>query len=156
MESRLMDQIISIFKSNPLSTLLDIHIVDLADRSATMTMTIADHIHPNAYGLIHGGTLFTLADSVMGVAGLTTGHLVVTNDINIRFVSNSKRSKKLTAIGKLIHIGQTSVIAEAEIRDNRQRLLVIARGSYALRHPIQPPQSVPPINNEHNAKESIV
>jgi hypothetical protein len=30
-------------------------------------------------------------NSAMGIAGLTTGHLVVTSDVSIRFITNSKR-----------------------------------------------------------------
>lgn len=45
-------------------------------------MPVAGVIHTNVYGLIHGGVLFALADSVMGIAGLTTGNIVVTNDVS--------------------------------------------------------------------------
>lgn len=74
----------------------------------------------------------------MGIAGLTTGYLVVTNDINIRFMTNAKKGNILTAKGRIIHKGKDNIITEAEIRDKRQRLLVKAQGSYFMRGQIKP------------------
>jgi uncharacterized domain 1 len=139
MEQWLVDRIEEIFRDNPLSSMMDIHISALEVGEVTLTMPIANEIHTNVYGFVHGGSLFTLVDSVMGIAGLTTGNLVVTSDISIRFITNSKRSNMLTALGRIIHKGKDIIITEAEIRDKRQRLLVKAQGSYFIRGPIKPP-----------------
>lgn len=137
MEKWLSDRIEEIFRDNPLSSMMDIHISALAVGEVTLTMPITSEIHTNVYGFVHGGSLFTLVDSVMGIAGLTTGHLVVTSDINIRFITNSKKGNMLTATGRIIHKGKDTIITEAEIRDKRQRLLVKAQGSYFIRGPIK-------------------
>lgn len=137
MESWLSNQVEEIFKGNPLSSLLGIEITTLADRQVTLTMPVSDAIHTNVYGLIHGGVLFTLADSAMGIVGLTTGNIVVTNDVSIRFISNAKMGNTLNALGRIVHKGQDMVVAEAEIRDRRQRLLAKAEGSYFIRSPIR-------------------
>ena len=139
MDEWLKKKVEEIFRDNPLSSIMDIKITSLDIGEVTLTMPVSSEIHTNVYGFVHGGSLFTLVDSVMGIAGLTTGNLVVTSDINIRFISNSKKGNMLTASGKIIHTGKELIIAEAEIRDKRQRLLVTANGSYYLRGPIQPP-----------------
>jgi acyl-CoA thioesterase len=138
MEKWLMDRIEEIFLNNPLSTAMDIQIASLDVGKVTLTMPKTSHIHSNYYGLIHGGSLFTLVDSAMGIAGLTTGNFVVTSDIGIRFITNSKREQVLTAAGRIIYKGKDVVIVEAEIRDRRQRLLVKAHGNYFFRGPIKP------------------
>lgn len=139
METWLRNRIEEIFRDNPLSSMMDIHISDLDVGEVTLTMPIASEIHTNVYGFVHGGSLFTLVDSVMAIAGLTTGNLVVTSDISIRFITNSKKGNMLTASGRIIHKGKDTIITEAEIRDKRQRLLVKAQGSYFMRGPIKPP-----------------
>ena len=143
MEQWLRTRIEDIFKDNPLSTMMEIQITSLEDCHVALTMAIAAEIHTNVYGFVHGGTLFTLVDSVMGIAGLTTGHLVVTNDVNIRFITNAKKGNVLTATGRIIHQGKDNIITEAEIRDKRQRLLVKAQGSYFMRGAIKPPLPAP-------------
>ncbi len=137
MESWLVERIEEIFHANPLSTMMDITILDLNNNSVTLTMPIGKEIHTNVYGFVHGGSLFTLVDSVMGIAGLTTGNLVVTSDISIRFITNAKKGNILTAVGRIIHKGKDTIITEAEIYDRRQRLLVKAQGSYFIRGPIK-------------------
>lgn len=117
--------------------MMDINITVPEEGEVTLTMPVANEIHTNVYGFVHGGTLFTLVDSVMGIAGLTTGHLVVTNDISIRFMTNAKKGNVLTAYGRIIHKGKDNIITEAEIRDKRQRLLVKAQGSYFMRGAIK-------------------
>ena len=137
MESWLVERIEEIFHANPLSTMMDITILDLNNNSVTLTMPIGKEIHTNVYGFVHGGSLFTLVDSVMGIAGLTTGNLVVTSDISIRFITNAKKGNILTASGRIVHKGKDTIITEAEIHDRRQRLLVKAQGSYFIRGPIK-------------------
>ncbi|MDR7866826.1 MAG: PaaI family thioesterase [Sporomusaceae bacterium] len=140
MENWLTERIGEIFRDNPLSSLMDIRISALDVGEVTLTMPVGGDIHTNVYGFVHGGSLFTLVDSVMGIAGLTTGNLVVTSDISIRFITNAKKGNILTASGRIIHKGKDTIITEAEIRDKRQRLLVKAQGSYFIRGPIKPPQ----------------
>lgn len=138
MEQWLRNRVEEIFRDNPLSSMMDMNITALEEGAATLTMPIAKEIHTNVYGFVHGGTLFTLVDSVMGIAGLTTGYFVVTNDINIRFMTNAKKGNVLTATGRIIHKGKNNVITEAEIQDKRQRLLVKAQGSYFMHSQIKP------------------
>jgi 1,4-dihydroxy-2-naphthoyl-CoA hydrolase len=137
-ENWLKERVVQIFTDNPLSSMMEIQITSLTEGEVTLTMPVAKEIHTNVYGFVHGGTLFTLVDSAMGVACLTTGNLVVTSDISIRFITNSKKGNQLTAVGKVIHRGKDTIIAEAEIRDKKQRLLVKTQGSYFIRGPIAP------------------
>lgn len=146
MELWLKDRIKEIFRDNPLSSMMDIHISALDAGEVTLTMPIANDIHTNVYGFVHGDSLFTLVDSVMGIAGLTTGNLVVTSDVTIRFITNSKKGNILTASGRIIHKGKDTIITEAEIRDKRQRLLVKAQGSYFIRGQIK--EAAPAQQNE--------
>jgi len=133
MELWLKKRVEEIFQDNPLSSMMEIHIATLEEGEVTLAMPVASEIHTNVYGFVHGGTLFTLVDSAMGIAGLTTGNLVVTSDVSIRFITNSKKGNILTVIAKIIHKGKDAILAEAEIRDKRQRLLVKAQGSYFIR-----------------------
>jgi uncharacterized protein (TIGR00369 family) len=139
MEQWLKNRVTEIFKDNPLSSLMEIHIAALEEGEVMLTMPISGAIHTNVYGFVHGGSLFTLADSAMGIACLTAGNLVVTSDTHIRFITNAKKGNLLTASGKIIHRGKDMIIAEAEIRDKRQRLLVKTQGSYFIRSPIEKP-----------------
>ncbi|MBP2652439.1 MAG: phenylacetic acid degradation-related protein [Firmicutes bacterium] len=137
METWLVNKVEELFKNNPLSSRLDINILSLGHGEVTMSMPITNEIHTNVYGFIHGGSFSTLADSVMGVACLTVGKLVVTSDMSVKFISNSKTSPEIIGLGKIIHNGKNLIITEAEIRDKNQHLLVKAQGSYFVQGSIE-------------------
>jgi acyl-CoA thioesterase len=141
MEIWLKNQIGKIFKDNPLSFMMGIYISALSKGEATLTMPIDKEIHTNIYGIVHGGVLFTLADSVMGIACLTAGNLVVTSNISMMFITNSRMGNRLSAYGKIIHKGNDIIVADAEIKDRSQRLLAKAQGSYFIHRPIKPEMS---------------
>ncbi|MBP2650159.1 MAG: phenylacetic acid degradation-related protein [Firmicutes bacterium] len=130
MDTWLKSKVEEMFNNNPLSSRLDISISLLDNGEVTMVMPIVNETHTNFYGFIHGGSFSTLVDSVMGVACLTVGKLVVTSDINMKFISNSKTTPAVTGVGRVIHNGKNLMVTEAEIRDENKRLLVKAQGSY--------------------------
>ena len=59
-------------------------------------------------GRIHGGTIATLADTVMGDAVIcATGRYCRTMDINITYLAPVFEGNKLIAEGIVIHTGKT-------------------------------------------------
>ena len=80
--------------------MLEIYIETLDVGEVKLIMPIVGGIYTNVYGFVHGGSLFTLVDSAMGIACLTTGNLVVTSDTSIRFITNAKKGSVLTAYKK--------------------------------------------------------
>lgn len=117
-------------KENPFISLLGIRIAALQDGSAVMTIPAVTDQHTNPYGYVHGGALASLADTVMGTACVTTGKRVWTLEMNINFIKNIPVGGSLTAHGKVIHNGKTTMVAEADIFDQDDRLLIKARGTF--------------------------
>lgn len=56
MEQWLRNRIEEIFRDNPLSSMMDINITTLEEGVVTLIMPIANEIHTNVYGFVHGGT----------------------------------------------------------------------------------------------------
>lgn len=117
-------------EAHPFATLLDMQVAGLGDREATIIIPVIREKHTNYDGFIHGGALATMADMAMGVACATTGKRVWTIEMNTNFIKNVKQGNKVTAVGKVVHSGKTTMVAEVEIRDEKQNLLVIGRGTY--------------------------
>lgn len=46
--------------------------------------------HFNLYGYVHGGTLASIADAVMGISCVTLGKRIVTIDMSISYIKNVK------------------------------------------------------------------
>jgi len=83
----------------------------------------------NPYGIVHGGLIYTLADSVMGIALATTGKTGVTLNCSIDYLSPGK-GKKLFAYTELIKNGKTIVVYKAKVVNDSDELIAIATGTY--------------------------
>ena len=87
----------------------------------------------NPAGIVHGGALYTLADSGMGVALYSfvgEDELFVTIETSI-FYFKAVSSGTLTCESKIVHKGKRIAVMEAEIR-NEGQLVAKAMGTFSL------------------------
>ncbi|OLU42688.1 PaaI family thioesterase [Ileibacterium valens] len=76
----------------------------------------------NIYGLVHGGALFSLADTAAGAASFTTGRDSVTLNSSINYIRPASGGK-LKACASEIHAGKTTGVYEVFIYDDQEHLL---------------------------------
>ena len=117
------------YESNPYVLFLRIAIAELSENEAILTMPVATE-HTNLFGVAHGGALASLADTAMGVACATTGKKVLTIDMNMNFIRSALVDTPLKAVGRVIHNGRHTLVAEAEIVDGAGQLLLKSRGTF--------------------------
>src|SRR4030042_2555836 len=84
--------------------------------------------HKNLWGTMHGGALASIIDSACGLA--TVGVLldteaVVTLQLQVNYFAPVTQGK-LTAYGKVVHRGRTTIATEAEVFDDAGAL--VAKG----------------------------
>jgi acyl-CoA thioesterase len=76
----------------------------------------------NPAGIVHGGALYTLADSAMGAALFSSvgeGEMFLTVETSI-FYFKAVSSGTLTCESKVVHRGKRIAMMEAEIRNDGQ------------------------------------
>lgn len=117
------------YKTPILENFLGLEVVEVAEGKVKYRMKIIDK-HCNIYGFVHGGTLASISDVVMGVSCVTLGKRVVTTDMSISYIKNVSIGSTLTAIGEVISNGKTIMRAVGEIFSEEQQLLVRAHASY--------------------------
>lgn len=91
----------------------------------------------NRAGIVHGGITATLADSTMGSLinkKLSEGYGAVTSEMKINYLKPG-RGKELICQAKIVHQGQTLVVAQCEIRDDRGKLIILATGTFYVFRP---------------------
>ena len=125
----LTKHVMAIYKKNPYVNLLDMNIIELDEGYAELSMPIM-HQHTNLYNVAHGGALASLADTCMGVACTTTGKKVVTLEMNMNFIKSAVPQLGLRGIGKIIHNGKSTIVAEGQIFDGQNNLIATARGTF--------------------------
>lgn len=80
--------------------------------------------HLNVLGVIHGGVLFSLADTVSGTAAAASGeYRVTTVSGNINYLRAGKNTSKITAEAVEVKNGKTFSVCDAKIFDDKGALL---------------------------------
>lgn len=91
----------------------------------------ATSAHYNPNGVVHGGSLSSLADSAMGFAVFSTcgaGETFTTAELHVNFIRGvTEASGRLRSTGRVVSRGNQIVVAEAEIFDEKDQL--VARAS---------------------------
>lgn len=129
-EQVLKDYLYHIYKSNPFVSLLNMSIAKLEQGCVTMVMPVEKDRHTNLYHVAHGGALASLADTAMGVACCTTGKKVMTLDMSMNFIRAAQPQAAVSAVGKVVHDGSRTMVAETDIVDGNGGLVLKARGTY--------------------------
>ncbi len=125
----LYQQLQQVCETNRFAALLGMEVAKLGEKEATLIIPVISEKHTNYDGFIHGGVLSTMADMAMGVACATIGKRIWTIEMNTNFIKNVTKGQ-ITAVGKVIHDGKITMVAEAEIWDEEQNLLVKGRGTF--------------------------
>jgi uncharacterized protein (TIGR00369 family) len=90
----------------------------------------------NMGGIIHGGVLAALLDTVMGAAlhtRLSAGERFATIDLKVNYLRPlSRASGVMRGMGRVINAGRRVAYVEGEIRDSNAALAVHAVGNFAL------------------------
>lgn len=90
--------------------------------------------HLNPIGTVHGGVLFTLADTIGGLAAISRGNNCTTVSSDIVYLSPTMNSKKVIAISEEIKHGKRmSTIDTTIIDDNGTKIAKVMGVYYYLR-----------------------
>ncbi|MDE6714692.1 MAG: PaaI family thioesterase [Lachnospiraceae bacterium] len=95
-----------------------IRITDLAEGHAKGRVVL-DASCNNPMDYVHGGCLFTLADTVAGHAAMTYGGVVTTSSAEIHYLNPAKDTEYIEAEANVIRNGRTISLFDVMIRDDK-------------------------------------
>ena len=118
---------------NPFWALLGMELLEIKKGWAMVRLPIEDKL-TNAIGLVHGGAIFSAADSAVGMAlvGMTNrDENISTLEMKINYMKPVNGSE-IIAEAKIIHRGSQSAIGDVEVRDEEQNLVSKGLATYAI------------------------
>ncbi len=129
MEKSIKEQIIKAFKERDgFTNLNNIKIVDIDDNYSKLEVELSKKsMNPN--GTAHGGLIFGLADTAMGVACVSSGRNTCTVNSQIDYLRPGVEGK-LTAIAEPVKVGKTLSVYKCNIYDEKERLVASCTGTY--------------------------
>lgn len=84
----------------------------------------------NPFGTVHGGCLFTVADSIAGTAAMTHGHYVTTISGHIHYLSPATGIGELRIVAEEIRAGKTILTYDVIFLDEKDRVICKATMEY--------------------------
>lgn len=118
------DHIRDIYTKNPfMADFFEVHIDEVHCGGATVSMRTVPEKHTNHRGIIHGGVMAALADSVLGVTGASMGCVVVTVSMTVDYIKNTTPGETMRVQSRVLHCGRSTMAIIAELRDEEDKLL---------------------------------
>lgn len=115
-----------IFAGNRFTQYVGIIIDEVSYGKAKLSLPIDAGIHANLTGHVHGGALYTLANTAAGVAAMSTGRFIVTKSMTVNYSRNIVPGDTATCYARVTHAGRRMVDLTADIYDGQGRLMVNA------------------------------
>ena len=101
---------------------------EVTSESCKMSVELTENsINPN--GTAHGGLMFGLADTTMGLLARTTGRNVVTINAQIDYLKPGKGSK-ITCVAEPLKVGKTTAVYRANIYNEEETLISTVTGTF--------------------------
>lgn len=107
---------------------LNLEFISASDGSSEVKMRIDEKVL-NPYQIVHGGAIFTLADTAAGAAAISYNNAYVTMDSYINFMHPGV-GKELIAKGKTTYKGADTCVVEVSITNNKD--VLIAKGMFTM------------------------
>ena len=86
--------------------------------------------HQNPLGTVHGGCLFTLADTIGGLAAISHGYQVVTLNSEIHYLNPAVDTTCIIATSKEIKFGKHTSVYEVSITNDKEQLVATTTLTY--------------------------
>jgi len=97
---------------------------------AEITSTIQEK-HLNPAGNAHGGMLFSLFDTALGLAVRTLGRYNITSlDIDMNFIAPANLGDTLKVTGRVVHLGRSTAVSEGNAYNQDGTLIAICRETF--------------------------
>lgn len=116
-------------RENPFTKEMGVHVIEIREGYAKLKLDV-EKGHTNALGIVHGGCLFTVADSACGVAASSYEKKSVTVNACINYLSPALRVKELIGEATVIKHGKRISVFQAEVKDESGNLLVRGEFTY--------------------------
>lgn len=104
-------------------------VVSAEDGHCTMIMPVTSE-QCNPYGMIHGGVLYSLADTAAGYAVYSLHQESLTVEGNVSYLRAGKNTDTIRAEASIIKDGARIVVVRASVYDDSGKELITARFTY--------------------------
>ena len=134
LEPRFKDALLDWMKTkNPFWSLLGMEIIEIKKGWAKIRLPFSEKL-ANGIGVVHGGAIFSPADSAVGMAliGLVSkNENISTLEMKINYL-RPLTAGDIIAEAKIVHKGSMTAIGDVEVKDEKGNLIAKGLATYAI------------------------
>ncbi len=128
---------IALLQRNPFDARMNYKLLAYEPGKVKMQTVAHREQFENSRQAIHGGFLYALCDTYMGMACFSLGRSVSTMDLNIHYVRPTLPDSVVTGEAEVLHAGRKTMMAVCDFYDENERLLAHCEGSFFVLGPIE-------------------
>lgn len=134
-QQRRWQQLRAFFAAEPFWRLLGIAIEEIGDGRCRLRLPLKEGVRNFGSGPAHGGALSALIDIAVAVALDSlylpdmVGHTTI--ELSVSFLE-AANSDAVFAEGRIVRVGRTIAVGEAEVRTDDGKLVAVGRASYMI------------------------
>jgi acyl-CoA thioesterase len=117
-----------LLENDRFSDWLGIEVIEIREGYTKIKMTIRKEMM-NGFGIVHGGIMFSLADSAFAFACNSRNNLSVALDTSINFTKPALVDDILVAEAKEIHNGNSTGLYQISITNQKDHLIALFKGT---------------------------
>ncbi len=111
-----------VVKENPYMQFLGVELLELREGYSLARMKYKKELL-NPYGMMHGGSLYSLADIVAGTAACMSGHYVTTVSGNMNFLLPADRTEYVYCEAIKLRMGKHLAVFDVKLKDDDENIL---------------------------------
>lgn len=120
-----------IIENNTYMKMLNMELVSVDVGYAKGRMKLDDTLH-NPYGGAHGGALYSLADTICGIAACTYGVFVCTVSGTMNYLLPGVNTEYIYCEAKVVRQGKTLAVYDMELTDDNGKVLDTGTFTYFI------------------------
>ena len=122
MSDKIAQAVKSFLDESEFIKMLNIELLEVDEEHAKGRMPF-DQKYQNPYGTMHGGSLYSLADTIAGTLANMSGKAVTTIEGNLHFLEPAWKTEYIYCEARLRRGGSHIVTVDVDITDNNEKLL---------------------------------
>ncbi|GEA14932.1 MAG: acyl-CoA thioesterase [Moorella sp. (in: firmicutes)] len=107
---------------------LGIELLELAPGYARVAMTITENML-NFHGIGHGGAIFTLADTALGLASNSHGNPAVAISVTINYLAPARAGTRLVAEAREEHLTRRTGVYRITVNSSQGEAIAVVHGT---------------------------
>lgn len=118
-------KMMEIAKSNPFAQYIGMELTEVKEGYAAGKIRMEKH-HTNIYNGMHGGCVYSLADTIAGIAASTYGRYVTTVNSSINYLLPVIDTEYVFCESSVVRAGNRMSVFEVKLINDKQELLANA------------------------------